>query len=61
MHFPAEAALISPRHVQCYIEESFIGKIAAIWASAKSGPHKETIQVVALLKYLVWICIELDL
>ena len=60
-HFPDEAKLISPRVVQCYIEESFIGKIAQIWASSKAGPYQETIQQVSLLKYLVWLCIELDL
>ena len=60
-HFPEEATLIAPRMVQCYIEESYIGKVAEIWASSKSGPYKETIQYEALLKYLVWLCIELDL
>ena len=60
-HFPQEARLISPRIVQCYIEESYIGKIAQIWASSKNGPYNETIQFFALLKYLVWLCIELDL
>ena len=60
-HFPQEARLISPRVVQCYIEESYIGKIAQIWASSKNGPYGETIQSFALLKYLVWLCIELDL
>ena len=60
-HFPEEAKLISPRIVQCYIEESFIGKIALIWASSKNGPYSETIQRIGLLKYLVWLAIELDL
>ena len=60
-HFPQEARLISPRIVQCYIEESYIGKIAQIWTSSKNGPYNETIQFFALLKYLVWLCIELDL
>ena len=27
-HFPDEAALIAPRLVRCYIEESYIGKVA---------------------------------
>ena len=60
-HFPDEARLINPRVVQCYIEESFIGKIAAIWASTKNGPYSQVIQRTALLKYLVWLVIELDL
>ena len=60
-HFPQEARLIAPRTVQCYIEESYIGKIAQIWASSKNGPYKDTIQFFALLKYLVWITIELGL
>ena len=60
-HFPDEARLISPRMVQCYIEESFIGKVAGIWSSSKSGPYSETIQHVALVKYLVWLSIELKL
>ena len=47
--------------VQCYIEESFIGKVAGIWSSSKSGPYSETIQHVALVKYLVWLSIELNL
>ena len=60
-HFPQEARLISPRIVQCYIEESYIGKIAQIWASSKNGPYREAIQFCTLLKYLVWVVIELDL
>lgn len=60
-HFPQEARLISPRVVQCYIEESYIGKIAKIWASSKNGPYSQTIQRVGLLKYLLWLAIELDL
>ena len=60
-HFPQEARLISPRIVQCYIEESYIGKIAQIWASSKSGPYKDTIQYWVLLKYLVWLTIGLNL
>ena len=61
MHFPKEARLVSPRLVQNYIEESYIGKIGQIWASCKNGPTRETIQLVALIKHLVWLCIELDL
>ena len=60
-HFPEEAKLISHRIVQCYIEESFIGKIAQIWASSKNGPYTDSIQRLALLKYLVWLAVELDL
>ena len=60
-HFPDEARLINPRLVQCYIEESYIGKVSKIWASCKCGPYSETIQHRGLLKYLVWLCIELDL
>ena len=59
--FPAEAKIIPPRVVQCYIEESYICKIAQIWASSKSGPYSETIQRVGLLKYLVCLVVELDL
>ena len=60
-HFPAEARLISPRAVQCCIEESYIGKVAKIWASSKNGPYRETIHRVVTLKYLVWLVVELDL
>ncbi len=60
-HFPDEAKLINPRCVQCYIEESYIGKVSKIWASCKCGPYSETIQHRGLLKYLLWLCIELDL
>ena len=60
-HFPQEARLINPRLVQCYIEESYIGKMAQIWASSKNGQYRESIQYWALLKYLVWLTIELDL
>ena len=60
-HFPEEARLISPKVVQCYIEESYIGKIAEIWKSCKNGPYFECIQRLALLKYLVWLCLELGL
>ena len=60
-HFPAEARLINPRLVQCYIEESYIGKVSKIWASSKNGPHRDTIQRVVLLKYLVWLVVEMGL
>ena len=60
-HFPTEAKLINPRLVQCYIEESYIGKVAKIWASSKNGPYKETVQRIVLLKYLVWLVVEMDL
>ena len=60
-HFPEDARLINPKSVQCYIEASTIGKIAKIWASSKSGPYRDTIQRVALLKYLVWLSIEMKL
>ena len=60
-HFPAEARLINPKVVQCYIEESYIGKVAKIWSSSKNGPHKDTIQRTVLLKYLVWLAVEMDL
>ena len=60
-HFPAEAASISSRYVQCYIEESFIGKIAKVWSSSKHGPYAGTIQAAALLKHLMWVIIEMEL
>ncbi len=60
-HFPDQAKLINPKSVQCYIEESTIGKIAKIWASSKNGPYKDTIQRVTLIKYLLWLAIELNL
>ena len=60
-HFPEEAKLINPRVVQCYIEESYIGKIAKIWASCKNGPYRATIQQVSLLKWLVALAVELKL
>ena len=60
-HFPAEARLIKPRLVQWYIEESYIGKVSKVWASSKSGPHKDTVQRVVLVKYLVWLVVEMDL
>ena len=50
MHFPREARLISPRIVQNYIEESYIGKVGQIWAGCKNGLYPETIQLVALIK-----------
>ena len=37
-HIPEEAKLINPRVVTCYIEESFIGKVAKVWISSKNGP-----------------------
>ena len=60
-YFPQEARLISPRIVQCYIDESYIGKMAQVWVSSKNGPYRDSIQFWVLLKHLVWIAIELDL
>ena len=60
-HIPEEAKLINPKVVTCYIEESFIGKVAKVWISSKNGPYAETIQELVLLKYLVWLAIDNDL
>ena len=59
MHLPGEARLIEPRIVQCYSEESMVGRATKIWASCKKGPYAYSIQEVSLINYLV--VIELDL
>ena len=60
-HFPDEAKLIASIVVQCYIEESYICTIGQIRASSNNGPYSETIQRLGLLKYLLWLVVELDL
>ena len=61
MHLPTEARLIGPRIVQCYSEESMVGRATKIWASCKNGKYACSIQEVSLNKYLVILAIELDL
>lgn len=52
MHLPLQADLLNPRFVQNYREESFVGRVAAIYRSCSSGPHWATVQARALRKYL---------
>ena len=61
MHLPTEARLIGPRIVQCYSEESIVGRATKIWANCKHGPYAYSMHEVNLIKYLVVLSIELDL
>ena len=60
-HLPGEARSIGPRVVQCYSEESMVGRATKIWASCKNGQCAYLVQEVSLIKYIVILAIELDL
>ena len=61
MHLPYQAALINPRHMQCYNDESLQGRAQRIWGKV-AGPSRTIPQQEAVLyKYLVSLIIALNL
>lgn len=57
MHLPYQARLINPRFVQCYSEESLVGKITKMWHATAHGPYKRGMQISCLMRY--WTGLEL--
>ena len=56
-HLAEQCRLINPRYVQCYLEESICGKMAALAKSCFNGPKlPKKLQYLMLLKYLcaIW-------
>ena len=52
-HLAEQSRLINPRYVQCYLEESICGKMAALAKSCFNGPNlPKKLQYLMLLKYL---------
>ena len=51
-HVPDCAASLNPRILSTYTEESFVGKLASVYAALANGPYFATIQRSALLRYL---------
>ena len=60
-HLPHQATLINPRYMQCYGEESAIGKATQTWWSCAEGPYAPTVQRSVLIKYLTALVVILDL
>ena len=52
-HLWEQASLINPRVVQGYRSESLVGELCGIYAQSLSGPFRDRVQHVALLKYRV--------
>ena len=61
MHFPEQNALLNPRVVCCYSEESLMGVLSQMWEQSVSGPHEKTVQMHVMLRYCVILAIELKL
>ena len=61
MHWPEQAELINPRFVQCYGDESLIGRMTEIWESSCNGPFVNTQQKVVAFKWLTLFALTLDL
>ena len=61
MHFPHQALLINPRFVQCYGEESLIGRITKIWRGSASGPYWKRVNLTVLTKYLIVVAVMYEL
>ena len=60
-HMAQQCQLLNPVFTQCYAEESLIGKITAIWHKSCSGQYLGNVQMAAICKYLLLLCILLDL
>ena len=60
-HLKSQARVINPRWVANYIEESMVGKVAAIWRGSANGPYRATVQRTTLLKYLTVWCMAMGL
>ena len=61
MHWPEQAQLINPRFVQCYGDESLIGRMTEIWEASCNGPFVNTQQKVVAFKWLTFFALTLDL
>ena len=55
-HFAQQAKLINPRAVQCYAQESLIGRMAKLWRMNANGPYSPLVQETTLLRY--WVALE---
>ena len=58
-HISEQAALINPRLVQGYANESMVGVVCSIYELSQSGPFRARVQHVSMLKYrigvhLIW-------
>ena len=59
-HIGEQSSLINCRFTQCYKEESFVGRVTAIYAASANGRHEQTIQRTCLRKYLLGLQIWLQ-
>ena len=60
-HIPQQAALINPVKVQCYKEESLVGKVTDIWQGCANGSYMRTVQHTVLFKYVLGVLLELQI
>ena len=58
-HLPMISAVLNPRYVQVYGEESLIGTTTKIWARCVAGPHHRTAQKSVLAKRVVALLLHL--
>ena len=59
MHLPEQNALLNPRLVCCYAEESLMGVLSQMWEGSNAGPNEHTVQMHVMLRYCVILAIEL--
>ena len=59
-HVAALAALINPRFVQNYCEESQVGSTTQVWSRSARGRYRRTVQRLVLVKRLVALVVRLE-
>lgn len=60
-HIPAMCALMNPRFVSCYSEESQIGTTLRVWKRSVSGRYKAAVQRNVLTKRLLGLFLRLEI
>ena len=59
-HMDQQAAVVNPRVIHNYSEESQIGTTTAVWRRSASGRYRRTVQRIVLCKRLVSLMIRLE-
>ena len=60
-HLYLQCALINNRFVQCYVEESLVGRISKIGRSSWNGKYLGKAQHTVLIKYLIFLAVPLEM
>ena len=57
-HIPAFAALLSPRAVSCYADESHIGTCCAVWRKSVNGRYQDHVELNVLTKRVLGVLVR---